>query len=132
MEKYDYFKAVAEDVRNYISEAEVMDCGPWERSQLEEHLNEVLWLEDSVTGNASGSYYCYTQDAEEALCHNWDLLAEAARELGCEADILFERGAEYADTLCRCYMLDAAITIVLDELEKAGAFRPEEAALHVA
>ena len=45
--------------------------------ELEEHLNEVLFTEDSVTGNASGSYTFNTYEAEENICHNLDLLGEA-------------------------------------------------------
>lgn len=75
-EKYNYLEAVKEDVREYINnEIELLDFSSLE--ELEEKLNNDLWINDGVTGNASGSYYCNSWKAEEALSHNWDLLAEA-------------------------------------------------------
>ena len=73
---YDYREAVKEDVLEYIrNEINLEDFDTLE--ELEEHLNETLWTEDSVTGNASGSYTFSTYEAEENVCHNLDLLGEA-------------------------------------------------------
>lgn len=76
MEQYNYYGAVEHGVLDYIHEN--LSSGDWQnnRDGLEEHLSEVLWAEDSVTGNASGSYWCNAWKAEEALCHNWGLLRE--------------------------------------------------------
>lgn len=56
MERYDYYRAVEHDVLDYIQED--LESSDWldNRDGLEEHLNDVLWTEDGVTGNASGSY----------------------------------------------------------------------------
>lgn len=35
-------------------------------------------MEYDVTGNGSGSYTCDAYEAEENLCHNLDLLKDAA------------------------------------------------------
>lgn len=57
MTKYNYLEAVKEDVKNYIdNEINFTDFDSLE--ELKEKLNDELWIEDSVTGNASGSYYC--------------------------------------------------------------------------
>lgn len=114
MEKYNYFEAVAEDVRNYISEE--IDLTEWEdREELEEYLNDELWTVDRVTGNGSGSYTFNTWKAEENLCHNMDLLQEALSEFGCGIEYL-ERGAEACDVTIRCYLLGQVISVVLDEV----------------
>ena len=55
MENYNYLEAVKEDVLNYIEE-EICFNDFEDREELEEHLNKVLWAEDSVTGNAIGIY----------------------------------------------------------------------------
>lgn len=56
-EKYNYLEAVKEDVREYINnEIKLLDFSSLE--ELEEKLNDDLWINDNVTGNASGSYYC--------------------------------------------------------------------------
>ena len=115
-EKYNYMEAMKDDIKEYINnEVNLKDFT--DRDELEEKLNEDLWVEDSVTGNASGSYYCNSWKAEEAICHNLDLLGEAMKEFGCEVDLL-EKGAEWADVTIRCYLLGQAISEVLDEMEE--------------
>lgn len=109
MEKYDYLKAVKEDVREYIKNE--IDSSA-DKDELSEYLNDKLFTEDSVTGNASGSYTFSTWQAEENLCHNWDLLNDAIREFGFTDNIL-DKGAEWCDVAIRCYLLPQAIEEVL-------------------
>lgn len=112
---YNYLEAVKEDVKNYIdNEITLSDFS--DREELEEHLNDTLWIEDSVTGNGSGSYTFSTYKAEENICHNLDLLAEALEEFGSDASHLLKRGAEAADVTIRCYLLSSAISEVLDNM----------------
>ena len=116
MTNYNYLENIKADVKEYIdNEINLKDFS--DREELEEKLNDTLWTEDSVTGNASGSYYCNSWKAEEALAHNWDLLAEAMKEFDCEVDLL-EKGAEWADVTIRCYLLGQVIGEVLDEMEE--------------
>lgn len=77
---YDYREAMTEDVKEWIKEN--IDLTEWteDRERLEQQLNDDLWTEDSITGNASGSYYCNSYKAEESIAHNWDLLNEALDE----------------------------------------------------
>ena len=114
---YDYLEAVTEDVREYIREN--IDLSEWKGSRdgLEEKLNDDLWIEDCVTGNASGSYTFSTYRAEQYLAHNWDLLAEALEEFGQDKINPIGKGAEWCDVTIRCYLLRQAISEVLDELE---------------
>lgn len=122
---YDYKNAVLEDVRNYIDNE--IDLADWKenREGLEEKLNNDLWVDDSVTGNASGSYTFNTYEAEENLCHNLDLLEEACEAFGSSMDILKD-GAETCDVTIRCYLLGNAISEVLDDLENEGTFEEEK------
>ena len=116
MTNYNYLENIKADVKEYIdNEINLKEFS--DREELEEKLNEDLWTCDSVTGNASGSYYCNSWKAEEALAHNWDLLEEAMKEFCCEVDLL-EKGAEWADVTIRCYLLGQAIGEVLDEMEE--------------
>lgn len=116
-ERYDYRYAVRSDVKEYIEDN--IDLADWKgnRDGLEEKLREDLWVDDSVTGNASGSYYCNSWKAEEAVAHNWGLLAEAVEEFDCSGVNVFDKGAEWADVTIRCYLLYGAISEVLDDLE---------------
>ena len=116
MTNYNYLESIKEDVKNYIdNEITLKDFT--DREELEQKLNDDLWTEDSVTGNASGSYYCNAWKAEEALTHNWDVLEEALAEFGCEGNPI-EKGAEWCDVTIRCYLLGQAIAEVLDDMEE--------------
>lgn len=113
---YDYMEAMTEDIREYIkNEVTLSDYS--NREELEEYLHDTLWTEDSVTGNASGSYTFNTYRAEEYICHNLDLLKEAIEEFGYTENVL-EKGAEWCDVTIRCYLLGQAIAEVLDNMEE--------------
>ena len=119
MEKYNYLEKVTADAKEAILE----NMKYWsfnDREGLEEVAHDELWTDDSVTGNGSGSYYFNTWKAEEALCHNGDLLAEACEEFGQDIGEAFKRGAEFCDVTIRCYLLGQAIAAALDELEEEG------------
>ena len=115
METYNYLESVKVDVKNYIeNEVELSDYSS--REELESYLNDELFTNDSVTGNASGSYTCSAWQAEENICHNFDLLAEAMQEFGSDMDLLKD-GAETCDVTIRCYLLGQAINEILDEMD---------------
>lgn len=116
MGKYNYEEAVKNDVIEYIkTETNIQDYAS--ENQLVNYLNDALWIEDSVTGNASGSYTFNTYEAEENLSHNLDLLHEALRESGVDYEKALESGPEYCDVVIRCYLLPKAIQEAVDELE---------------
>ena len=114
---YDYREAMRADVREAIDERytheELREMG---KDEAFEKLNDDLWVDDSVTGNASGSYTFNSYEAEENICHNMDLLGEALTEFGCGADYLMNNGAEACDVTIRCYLLGGILSEVLDEV----------------
>ena len=114
-EKYDYMAAVEDDIRTYLQENNIVITSE-NKEEMFEELSERLWDCDSVTGNASGSYTFSTWKAEEYLCHNLDLLAEACEEFGSNIDILKD-GAEACDVTIRCYLLSECLNNVLDDVE---------------
>ena len=126
MEKYDYLSAVKESVKSWINDHDEWkadyedECGKWlrddNRDDIEEDLNDRLFIDDSVTGNGSESYTLNTWQAEENLCHNLDLLGEALTEFCCEPNYITEKGAEACDVTIRCYLLGQAISEVLNEM----------------
>lgn len=123
---YDYREAMTEDVKEWIKEN--IDLTEWteDREGLEQQLNDDLWTEDNITGNASGSYYCNSYKAEESIAHNWDLLNEALDEFEQNNINVIEKGAEWADVIIRCYLLRSVISDVLDEMEENGDFDESE------
>lgn len=119
---YNYLEAVLADVKEWIEdnmdiEFDIMNGNYNDREDIENYLNDTLWTEDSVTGNASGSYTFSTYEAEENICHNFDLLAEACEEFGADAGEVLKKGAENADVTIRCYLLGQAIAEALDEIQ---------------
>ena len=125
MEKYNYLENVTADAKQAILE-NLNDWSFTDREELEEIANDNLWVDDSVTGNASGSYTFSTWQAEENLCHNMDELEEACDEFGQPLGHAIERGAEYCDVTIRCYLLGQAISAALDELEEEGKIQYQE------
>lgn len=119
-EYYDYREHMRDDIHDYIMERTpeelVRQYGP-DTDDIWDGLNDELWTADSVTGNASGSYYCNSWRAEEALCHNWNLLADALDEFDGDRDIL-RQGPEACDVSIRCYLLGECLSDVLEELEE--------------
>lgn len=118
---YDYRNEMAEDIRNYIVDnytpEEIEEA---DGDELFEKLNDVLWVEDSVTGNASGSYTFNTEKAKEYVVDNMDLVDEFADEFGVDNSELGEKfryqNWEWFDVSIRCYLLGEVLGNVLREM----------------
>lgn len=119
---YNYLDAVKDDVKQYI-EDEIPTLEGYAREDLEQDLNDILWDDDSVTGNGSGSYTFNREQAKEYLFdstdgENW--LIEALEEYGTPAEEVgkhfMSQDYEWFDVTIRCYVLGQAISEVLDEL----------------
>lgn len=121
MERYNYKKTVREDVRAYIEEEfsreEIVEKLAEDRNDWQDRLYDAMMVEDGVTGNASGSYTFNAWEAEENICHNFDILAEAFEEFGSACDVIKD-GAEACDVIIRCYLLAGVLDEVLDEMEE--------------
>lgn len=115
MERYNYREAMCEDIRDYIRDEINLEEYRGLRDELEEMLNDDLRVTDSVTGNASGSYFFSAWKAEEAITHNWDLLEEALWAFGDVDATPIKKGAEWCDVTIRRYLLNKCIKLVLDE-----------------
>lgn len=106
--KYNYLKEIKNDIMEYIKENNI------NLEEInEEDLLDTLYLEDSITGNASGSYTMSTWQAEENLAHNLELLKEACEMLGTEAEL---DNPEACDVMIRCYVLPRALDEVIKEM----------------
>lgn len=115
---YNYYDAMEQDVKYYIDEnlEYVVEEG-MDLYDLQEKLYDDMFIADSVTGNASGSYTFNTYKAEENIAHNLDLLQEAYDEFGEDYGDLINRGAETADVTIRCYLLGQALNDYFNEHE---------------
>ena len=122
---YNYLENVTADAKQAILE-NLNDWSCTDREELEEIANDSLWVDDSVTGNGSGSYTFSTWQAEENLCHNMDELEDACNEFEQDIGEAVKQGAEYCDVTIRCYLLGQAISAALDELEEEGKIQYQE------
>ena len=129
---YNYLEAMKEDVKEYLkNEAELtLDDLIYNRSDLEEKLHDDLWVNDSVTGNASGSYTFNSYKAMEYVLDNMDLLEDMCKEFGVDNDTIGKKFLacewEWMDVSIRCYLLGQVIGEVLDEVEEELTDEEEE------
>ena len=121
---YDYEEAVRSDIKDYILENyDRNDLADFDdEDDFKDCLIDILVNEDSITGNASGSYYFNSYKAQEALNGNMDLLRDACEELNLSNEEVGERfldgDFEYFDCTVRCYIVIGTNVIedVVDEL----------------
>ena len=119
---YDYNEAIKDDIRNYLDNDFDWDTvreNEMDADELKEQLNDELWINDSVTGNASGSYTFNSYKAGEYVKENIDLCREMVNEFCIDADTVAEKFLdedwEYFDVSIRCYLLSQCIDEVVDE-----------------
>ena len=120
MKTYSYPQHVKEDIKEYINDE--LDTGTFGLlvqgdEETIEDIRDDLFNEDSVTGNASASYTMNTLKAEENLVGNWDLLEEAINEFDLHVNPI-KKGAEWCDSLIRCYLVDWCFTEAIKEITK--------------
>lgn len=112
---YDYLESMKQDIREWIEENDFHADGQY----IADDLTDALWAEDSVTGNASGSYTFNSAQAKEYVTANSDLCREALTEFCTEpqviADHFLNGDWEWFDVTIRCYLLGRAVYEVLKE-----------------
>ena len=117
---YDYEEAMYNDIEQWLTDNEYqIDFSDFsDVEDFEQYLDETLWVEDSVTGNASGSYTFNRNEARDYVLANMGLLKEAYTEF-CQMDSLGEQFInedwESMDVTIRCYLLSSVIaSYILD------------------
>lgn len=123
MQKYDYVKEVTQDVMDYLlGNYDVKTIEDFDQDDLSD-LQDDLFNEDSVTGNASGSYTFNEAEAEEHLLYNRDLLVEALKVASVPCyELLYNYidDPEVEDVLVRCYVLPQAIEAAVENIKKGN------------
>lgn len=114
----NYYEDVSQAVKEAAEDGYTPEMlEPVDLEDYGEKLNDALWVDDSVTGNASGSFFCNAYKAEEALAGNWDLAVEALEEFGYNDINALEKGAEWVDCVVRCYVLSQCIAEYVEDNE---------------
>lgn len=108
----EYKEEIKSDIRNYLTENNL-----WDKDY--DILYDYLWIEDSVTGNGSGSYTFSRYQAEENVkdvIFDKELL-DLFKEFG-DDRVPLEKGAEFIDVSIRCFLLGECLDAVLEEHEE--------------
>lgn len=121
-----YKEQIKLDIRDWANEnrAEI------DRGEMTiDEVRDALQLSDSVTGNASGSYFCNAYKAQQTLNESevlwdWDFITWL-KDLGFDLGTTMEKGPENMDVLARCCALDQ---IGDDELANITGFKRWELA----
>lgn len=106
---YDYYNTVLQDAKDALDDqGEYFD-------DFEDFM-DYLWVDDSVTGNGSGSYFFNAAKAREAVSDFiWsEEFNEMVGEFGIDVDKLMADGPEAVDVSIRCWYLGQ----VRNELEE--------------
>lgn len=118
---YDYREAVMEAVSDFVSDEldnYIETEGSFTRAieRMMDDANEM----DSITGNASGSYFCNSNRAKECVTDNFPLLVEAL-ETFCDLENLgkYIKNEEWEtlDVIIRCYLLGECFSKIEDEIK---------------
>ena len=117
----DYRDEIKEDIKSYLTQENLWPTAEPDTSEYEEQRDAAydrLWMADSVTGNASGSYTFNTWKAAENISQLiWnDEFWDRMKDFGFEPSIeLFSKGPEYIDVSIRCALLSECLYTVLNE-----------------
>ena len=118
-----YIDEVKAAVREYLKENA---SEAWENGithQDADEIADILWNEDSVTGNASGSYTFSRHRAMENVMSDMDTVVDALQDFGVEdgeiAKHFIQEDWEWFDVTARCYVLNQAICEVIEESKEA-------------
>ena len=122
----NYLEQVKDDIRTYLEDNEyrfdLHDMASEDPDEVKEELNNILWVEDSVTGNASGSYTFNSNEAKEYVLNDMETVREALQEFCVDAQTIGDKFLneewEYLDVTARCYVLSQAIEEVFEEIQE--------------
>lgn len=115
MNTYNYRQAIIKDILSFFEENGIDKERIKDDSKYYDKVYDDMFICDSVTGNASGSYTFSAYEAEKNLVGNWALASECLKGFDCEKGA-FEKGPEYVDVIIRCYMLSGCLVEVVEDL----------------
>lgn len=129
MQKYNYLEAVKDDVETWLVDnssqfEEIKDNnkidGVIDWDGVKEDLNDILWNEDSITGNGSGSYTYNRKKArdylfDDGLQYLEDLVDEGWLTYESIGKDITDYNFESLDVSLRCYFLSQAIEEVITD-----------------
>ena len=119
---YDYKEVTKANVREWMEENREM----WEsedRHDAYEIVYDATWVDDSVTGNGSGSFTFSRLEARRNFFEDEnsdDYVAEMIEDGFMDKALFAEKIAcsdwEWVDVSIRCWLLGACVTEIMDEI----------------
>lgn len=125
---YDYREAMDNDIKHFIDENVEINGDEYyynnktfyDGGTLYETVYDDMWIDDSVTGNASGSYTFDRNKAKKYVMDNIDLIGDMIREFDIDVKTIGEKFInedwEYFDVSIRCYLLSEILGGVFNEM----------------
>lgn len=116
---YNYKEAVKTDIENYLEDHNFIDYGS-NFDDVLSALEDELFIEDSVTGNGSGSYtFCTDEAGDYVKDDGLEYIQDMVKEGWINADTVTEKFVngdwEYFDVCIRCYLLNECLYDVLKD-----------------
>lgn len=116
-----YLEQVTKDIEyvrgNYADSVD--NCETLE--DIRETLYDALWIDDSVTGNGSGSYTMNREEAKRYVLADFETVQKALREFCVDAQTIADKFLnedwEYFDVTARCYVLGEALDNYVDSIK---------------
>lgn len=108
----EYKRQITQDILDFADESK----GDFKTL---EDFRDACFIEDSITGNGSGSYTFNSAEAEENikdLIFSQDLL-DMFKEYGYER-VPLEKGPEFIDVAIRCFLLDECLADVEETVKE--------------
>ena len=119
--KYNYLTALEEDIMDWCNYEHFHFSDYEDIEEAHEYLHDELWEDNSITGNG-GDWYASTEQCEEYLCGNWNLVIQAIDNFYIDNAIIddFEKYKknfpQFLDCLVRLDLLDVAIENIVEDL----------------
>ena len=119
---YNYKEQVENDVRDWVKDHSA-DLKELDRENISDYIFDRCWVNDSVTGNASGSYTFNRSQAREYFFNDSDsdeyisdMISEGYTDAETVGQKIADSDWEWIDVCIRCYLLGEAVSAVLDEM----------------
>lgn len=122
--EFNYREAMRSDIFNFINDnletiKEEIDIT--DHDAFFNYCFDDMFNDDSITGNASGSYFFSTFKSKNWVINNFDLLIEAVNEFDVSndelADHLRNEEWEWCDVTIRCYLLSGCLWDIINGCE---------------
>ena len=112
---YNYRYNIEKDIEQYLEDNQWRIDKEKTKEELYEELYDLLWVEDSVTGNGSGSYTFNNEEAKNNVIVNQELLGTAIEEFCIDSETLKNKFFDYEwqDVTIRCFLLGECLWKVL-------------------